>query len=249
MSLDLSSTLTPLTVSQGNPDLKPRRSWNYDLSGELYLGAGALISAAVFYKDIHDEIFTKTMVGTAVYTDGVTYGATITQPVNASSAAVKGAELQIVKDRLDFLPGPLANFGVSLNATWLDGHFNFITTDGASRRIDALFNQPGHIYNATLFYTDGPFTLRAAYNRIGAAPVSVDARYSWRDIWQDSRDQFDLQASYNIKPWLQVMSQVQNVTNTAFEAHLGQNRELLQTRYPVGRTIWFGLILKPRFKH
>lgn len=245
MSLDLSSTLTPLTINQGNPDLKPRRSWNYDLSGEWYLGAGGLLSAALFYKDIHDEIFTKSTVGTGVYTDGVTYGATITQPVNASRAAVKGAEIQIVKDRLDFLPGPLANLGVSLNATWLDGHFDFVSTNGATRRIGALFNQPNHIYNATLFYVDGPFSLRAAFNRIGASPVSVDSQFSWRDIWADSRDQLDLHASYNVTPWLQVIGQVQNVTNTAFEAHLGQNRELLQTRYPVGRTVWFGLVFKP----
>ncbi|WP_380785494.1 TonB-dependent receptor [Sphingomonas sp. R86521] len=248
-SLDMSNVARPLTINQGNPDLKPRRSWNYDLSGELYLGRGGLVSAAVFYKDIHDEIFNLTTQESGVYyADGATYNATISQPVNAAKAMVKGAELQIVKDRLDFLPGPLANFGVSLNATWLDGRFDFVGTTGASRRIGALFNQPDHIYNATLFYAVGPATIRAAFNRIGAAPVSVDSQYAWRDIWQDSRDQLDLQASYNIKPWLQVMSQVQNVTNTSFQAHLGQNRELLQTRYPVGRTVWFGFILKPRFR-
>jgi iron complex outermembrane receptor protein len=248
-SLDLSNVARPLTVNRGNPDLRPRRAWNYDLSGELYLGRGGLISAALFYKDIHDEIFNLTTQAPAVYfADGATYNATIVQPVNASKAQVKGAELQIVKDRLDFLPGPLANLGVSLNATWLDGHFDFVGTGGARRRIGALINQPNHIYNATVFYTDGPFTFRTAYNRIGAAPISVDAQFGWRDIWLDSRDQLDLQASYNIKPWLQVTSQVQNATNTSFEAHLGQNRELLQTRYPVGRTVWFGVILKPNFK-
>lgn len=245
-SLDTSNVARPLTINQGNPDLKPRRAWNYDLSGELYLGRGGLISAAVFYKDIRNEIFTLTTQGTGVYfADGVTYNATINQPVNAAKAMVKGAEVQIVKDRLDFLPGPLANFGVSLNATWLNGHFDFVGSNGASRRIGALFNQPDHIYNATVFYSVGPAVVRAAFNRIGAAPVSVDSQYAWRDIWQDSRDQLDLQASYNIKPWLQVMSQVQNVTNTAFSAHLGQDRELLQTRYPVGRTVWFGVIFKP----
>ncbi len=201
-------------------------------------------SAALFYKDIHDEIFTKSVITTAEY-NGATYPATITQPVNASSAAVKGVEVQLVKDRLDFLPGPLANIGVSLNATWLDGHFDFVTSNGGTRRIGALYNQPSHIYNATVFYVDGPLSLRAAYNRIGASPISVDSQYAWRDIWADSRDQLDLHASYDVKPWLQVMGQVQNATNTAFEAHLGANRELLQTRYPVGRTVWLGLVFKP----
>ncbi|MEP9359943.1 TonB-dependent receptor [Sphingomonas sp. KR3-1] len=248
-SLDTSNQNTPLSINQGNPDLKPRHSWNYDLSGEWYLGNGGLISAALFYKDIHDEIFNKSTVGPAVYyLDGKTYNATIVQPVNASRAAVKGAELQIVKDKLDFLPGPLANLGVSLNATWLDGHFDFIMGTGTSRRIGALFNQPDHIYNASVFYSDGPANLRLAYNRIGASPVSVDSAVAWRDIWADARDQIDLQGSYYILPWAQLTAQVQNLTKTSFEAHLGANRELLQTRYPVGRTIWFGLVIKPRLR-
>ena len=246
MSLDISNSNTPLSISQGNPDLKPRRSWNYDLSGEWYVGNGGLISAALFYKDIRDEIFTKSTTGTGVYyLDGRTYNATITQPINASKAMVKGAEIQIVKDKLDFLPGPLRDLGVSLNATWLDGHFDFVMGNGTSRRINALYNQPGHIYNASIFYSRGPANIRFAYNRIGASPVSVDSSVSWRDIWQDSRDQLDLQGSYYIMPWMQLTAQVQNLTKSSFEAHLGQNRELLQTRYPVGRTIWFGLTFRP----
>lgn len=246
MSLDLSNNSVPLTISQGNPALKPRRAWNFDLSGELYLGRGGLISGAVFYKDIHDEIFTKSTLGTGIYfADGQTYNATITQPVNAASAKIKGVELQVVKDRLDFLPGPLANLGVALNATWLDGQFDFVNTNGTSRRIGALFSQPDHIYNATVFYADGPVTLRAAYNRIGAAPISVDASYAWRDIWQAARDQVDLQASVDVTPWVQLTAQVQNLTRSPFKAYLGEDRELLQTRYPVNQSFWFGIIIKP----
>lgn len=245
-SVDTGSGL--LSISQGNPDLKPRRSWNYDLSGEWYLGAGGLISAALFYKDIHDEIFTKTTVMDYDFQGTTYHDAIITQPVNASSAAVKGLEVQVVKDKLDFLPGPLANLGVSLNGTWLDGHFNFIMGDGSTRRIGALFNQPDHIYNASIYYSDGPANLRLAWNRIGASPVSVDSQVGWRDIWADERDQIDLQGSYYIKPWLQLTAQVQNLTKSSFAAHLGPNRELLQTSYPVGRTIWFGFSIKPRFR-
>jgi TonB-dependent receptor len=235
-----------LSISQGNPDLKPRRAWNYDVSGEYYLGAGGLISAALFYKDIKDEIFNRTTTTTtASYMGQTNVPTTISQPLNASSAMVKGAEVQIIKDRLDVLPGRLANLGVAVNATWLDGHFDFQMASGATRRIGALFNQPDHIYNAQIFYTEGPVNVRLAFNRIGASPLSVDSSFTWRDIWTDSRDQLDLQASYYVTRWLQVTAQVQNLTNTAFEAHLGQNRELLQTRYPVGRTVWFGLVLKP----
>ncbi|UAK23347.1 TonB-dependent receptor [Sphingomonas nostoxanthinifaciens] len=248
MTLDTSNSATPLTISQGNPDLKPRQSWNYDVSYEWYFAPGSLFSAGLFLKNIRDEIFTKSTIGSGVY-NGVTYAAMITQPVNGSKAGVKGAEIQLIKDKLDFLPGPLRNLGVSINATWLDGHFDFSSLNSAgtlvTRRVGALINQPDHIYNASLFYVGGPISARIAFNRIGASPVSVDSNYSWRDIWADERDQIDLQASYRIKPWLEVTSEVQNLTNTSFEAHLGPHRGLLQTRYPVGRTVWFGLVFRP----
>ncbi|MET4897857.1 TonB-dependent receptor [Sphingomonadaceae bacterium jetA1] len=235
-----------LSVSQGNPELKPRRAWNYDLSAEWYVDHGGLLSAALFYKDIRDEIFNRTSTFNNYAFDGVTYtSATVSQPVNASRAAIKGLEVQAIRDKLDFLPGPLGDLGVSLNATWLEGHFDFIMDDGGARRIGALFNQPDHIYNASLYYSTGPLNVRLAWNRIGASPVSVDSQVAWRDIWADSRDQIDLQASYYVRPWVQLTAQVQNLTKTAFEAHLGQDRELLQTRYPVGRTIWFGVVFKP----
>lgn len=235
-----------LGISQGNPGLKPRRAWNYDISAEWYLGTGGLISAALFYKDIQDEIFTKTITYNNYAFEGVTYqSATVSQPVNAASAVMKGLEIQAIRDKLDFLPGPLKDLGVSLNATWLDGRFDFIMGDGSTRRIGALFNQPDHIYNASIFYSSGPANIRFAWNRIGASPVSVDSGVAWRDIWQDSRDQIDLQGSLYVKPWVQLTAQVQNLTKTSFKAHLGQDRELLQTRYPVGRTIWFGLVFKP----
>ncbi|WP_084579559.1 TonB-dependent receptor [Sphingomonas azotifigens] len=235
-----------LTITQGNAALRPRRAWNYDLSAEWYLGRGGLVSAALFRKDITDEIFTKTISYTNYAFEGTTYqSATVSQPVNASSARVQGIEVQLVQDKLDFLPGPLRDLGVSLNASWLDGHFDFVMSNGSNRRIGALFNQPDHIYNASLFYSRGPANVRFAWNRIGAAPVSVDSGAAWRDIWQDARDQIDLQGSYYVTPWLQATAQVQNLTKAPFRARLGEQRELLQTRYPVGRTLWFGLVFKP----
>lgn len=236
-----------LYISQGNPDLKPRRAWNYDLSYEYYMGSGSVLSAALFYKDIKNEIFTQSSIGSGIY-DGETYQAVISQPVNAANAAIKGAELQIVKDKLDFLPGPLANLGVSLNATWLDGHFDFVNGDGVTRRIDALYNQPNHIYNASLYYSDDRLNLRFAWNRIGSSPLSVDSSVSWRDIWASERDQIDLQGSYYITPSIQITAQVQNLTKESFTAYLGENRELLQTRYPVGRTFWLGVSFTPGLK-
>ena len=43
-----------------NPNLKPRRPTNFDLSAEWYSAPGALASVAVFNKQIQNEINTPT---------------------------------------------------------------------------------------------------------------------------------------------------------------------------------------------
>ena len=47
-----------ISVSRPNPELKPRRADNFDLSLEYYFdGGNGLLSAGVFHKNIKDEIF------------------------------------------------------------------------------------------------------------------------------------------------------------------------------------------------
>ena len=50
-----------ISVSRPNPELKPRRADNFDLSLEYYFdGGNGLLSAGVFHKNIKDEIFRGT---------------------------------------------------------------------------------------------------------------------------------------------------------------------------------------------
>ena len=55
------------SLSIGNPGLKARNSWNYDLSIEWYPNDLTLLSAAVFFKDIDNEFVGRSQrfVGTA----------------------------------------------------------------------------------------------------------------------------------------------------------------------------------------
>jgi outer membrane receptor protein involved in Fe transport len=45
------------TLSRGNPDLEPTRSYNLDLMAEHYFQAIGVLSAGVFYKKLSDIIF------------------------------------------------------------------------------------------------------------------------------------------------------------------------------------------------
>lgn len=244
-----------LTINTGNPDLKPREAVNYDASYEWFMGHGGLFSAAAFVKTIKNEIFTSARMGEPTLFNGVTYDrVTVTQPQNAADAQVRGLEFSYTQDRFDFLPDALSGVGVNANFTLLDGHFDqsmsaaSIANGGsAKRRTSGLIQQPDYIANLTLFYVKGPFEGRVSYNRIGKALQSADADVSWRDLYQTARSQLDLQASYAIRSDFSVVAQVQNVTTEPFIVKQGEQRELLNYYFPVGRTFWFGLSWKPKF--
>ncbi|CAI9121803.1 TonB-dependent receptor [Brytella acorum] len=235
-----------VNISQGNPNLKPRHSWNYDLSYEWYPQKDTMLTVGIFYKDIHDEIYTRTSYG-SVMMDGANYAAVISEPLNASGAGLRGVEMQLMRQRFGFLPGILKNFGISFNATFLQGFYEEAMDDGSQRRVNGLSNQPSHIYNASLFYADKRLEARVAYNRIGKSLYSTSGTASWQDMWFQERGQLDLQVSYRFFKWLSATGQVQNLTDAGFETRMGPHQDLIQDSHPAGRSVWFGLRFQPDF--
>nr|WP_315222482.1 TonB-dependent receptor [uncultured Duganella sp.] len=242
-------TAGDLTVNRGNPNLAPREAWNYDLSYEWYPRNGGVVSAALFYKDIKNEIFTTSVVGAPTDYQGRTYtNVTVSQPLNSAKAGMRGLELQYVGDRFAFLPKSLRGVGVSANLTWLKGFFNqpmsaaSVANGGpATRRSGGLVRQPDFIANATLFYAAGPADVRLSFNRIGRALESVDQDTGERDLYAMGRNQLDLQASYQISRALKAVVQGQNLGKSPFVVRQGANQELLNNYFPVGRSFFIGL--------
>ncbi|VXC99800.1 TonB-dependent receptor [Sphingomonas sp. 8AM] len=240
-----------LTINTGNPDLKPREAWNYDLSYEWYMGGGGLLSVAGFAKDIRNEIFTSSEQGPVTTFQGVTYqNVFLSTPRNAASARVKGIELGYTQDRIPLLPG----LGFNANFTLLDGSYRQpVSAAGvasglpASRRTSGLIQQPDYIANLTVFYGIGPVELRASYNRIGRALQSADGDTPTRDLYQEPRQQVDLQARYAVRDGLELVGQVQNLTKEPFIVRQGVNRDYVNYYFPVGRIFWLGLSWKPQW--
>ncbi|MBJ6123669.1 TonB-dependent receptor [Sphingomonas sp. BT553] len=239
-----------LTVSTGNPDLKPREAWNYDLSYEYYMPAG-MISVAAFAKDIQNEIFTSSQQGPATTFQGVIYQTVfISTPRNAAGAKVKGLEVGYTMDRIAALPG----LGFNANFTLLDGSYRQpVSTAGiasglpATRKTSGLIQQPDYIANVTVFYATGPVELRASYNRIGRALQSADGDTPTRDLYQQPRQQVDVQARFAMREGLELVGQVQNLTKEPFIVRQGTGRDYLNYFFPVGRTFWLGLSWKPNW--
>ncbi|MBN6111271.1 TonB-dependent receptor [Xanthomonas sp. CFBP 8700] len=243
-----------VTVTVGNPDIKPRVSTNLDLSLEWRLpdDFDGMLAAAVFDKRIQDEIFTLSRTDQFSY-NGTTYSnVLISTPANASKAHIRGLELSAVLNTL--LPGvpALSGLGASANLALLNGGMDVPYSVGSApnvsqrqRSVDRLVGQPGYTANASLFYSVGGLELRAAYNRQGKALRAIVSNIDWQDLYWAPRSQLDLSATYAINKQVSVVGQVSNVTHSRITSVTGPGENLLKDTYSVPTTYWFGIRFTP----
>ncbi len=234
-----------VTVTQGNPDIKPRESNNLDVSAEWYLPNSNLVSLALFNKNIKNEIYTLTSQGTMFY-NGATRAASITQPVNASSSKINGVELNYVQNSLGWISPALRGLGFSANLSFLNGQLNAATSSGTTRTIKNLVNQPDQIRNLTLFYNYQQLGVSAAYNWTGRSLRLVDASLPSQDVYWQPRKQIDLQARYDLGHGWRAFAEVANLTNSPVTSVTGPNKDLLKDTFSLGRMFWVGLNYSPK---
>lgn len=229
-------------LARGNPDLTARQSDNVDVSLEYYFpGNQGVISVGLFYKDIADEIFNFTDIETI---GGVS--TRVTQARNVGSAKVKGIEANFIQNRLPFLPGPLADFGVSANFTYIDGKVEVTGAGGALLRTSRLLQQPRTIVNASMFYSSGPFEGRVTYARVSEFLTSL-ATSPGRSQDREDRpyQQFDVSARLNLNDHFQLTAEARNVTNTRRSNYqLADSGDLLRDYNIYGRTFFGGVAFK-----
>jgi TonB-dependent receptor len=196
-----------LTISRGNPDLKPRRSDNFDVAVEYYSEGNTLLALSGFWKNIKDDIYT--MRGADEIINGATYE--VTQPMNALSSKMRGLEFQFVSSKLPGMPGFLKDkLGISANLTrmWADMTYLSGTTEV---HLDALQYQADWLANASVFYRlPNKGEVRVAYNWKSKSPISLGA-YSWTTYWLESRGQLDAALRYSLADNVIVKLQANNI--------------------------------------
>lgn len=227
------------TLSRGNPDLKPRKSMGLDLSAEYYSSNGGLVSLGLFYKDIKDEIYSVTSIETIDL--GLGRGAEqvqVTRPDNAQSATLFGVEAA-VQQSLKFLPKPFDGLGVNLNATYVKSTLDVLTSTGPRRL--GFFFQPTWAANATIFYENGPFEARLAYNYTGTFLETINQTVPGSDQFWRWRGTMDAQLRFRVTPNIDLFVEGENLTNSGRIELTGPNRDLLQESARFGRSFSFGL--------
>jgi iron complex outermembrane receptor protein len=181
-------------VSYGNPQLDPYRATNFDAAFEWYFTRQSLLSVAFFHKDIASFPLASSIQGTyastglplSILSPGSPAAQnpeaqpwTISTVVNGTGAKLSGIELGL-QTPFRFLPGPLKNLGIILNATFIGSNATYtvqapgttITSTGAVNLVNTsvsstFFGLSKRTWNATLYYEKGGFSARGSFSYRG----------------------------------------------------------------------------------
>lgn len=227
----IDNTKTPVAITQGNPDLKPTFSDNFDLMGEYYFSNIGLLSGGAFYKRIKDVIFSDR----SYYTDnGTSY--MVTQARNLDNAWLAGFEAGINK-RFNFLPGFWSGFGVEVNYSYIHSEVNVPRTraqEGDKLVTDksGLPNQSKNLFNTIVFYEHNGVMIRLAGNYRGASVETINQQLG-KDfyIWTDKNFTLDASATVNITSNIRAFVELNNLTDEPLRTYMGDKRRTASTEW------------------
>ena len=236
------------TLSFGNPLLDPFRANSVDLGIEWYFAKEALLSVAVFYKDIKTFVTRETasvpfselglpeslLSGSPSGPDDIF---TVQRNINGEGGDLKGIEIQY-QQPFTFLPGVLKNFGFLGNLTLLDSEVNYGTAAAPLR--DQLTGLSKTGFNTTLYYEDSKFSARVS----GAYRSSFLTRVpgqNGNDI-EGTRATFNVDAamSYAINDRIRVTIEGINLTDEIRAQFVDSVGDRPVTYNHTGRTVLVG---------
>jgi iron complex outermembrane recepter protein len=231
-----------LQASGGNPDLKPYKATNADLSFEYYYQPGSFFTVAAFYKRV--ENFIVNQLGDEVFQIGANSafptGAAnfrVLRPRNLEDADVYGVEVGF-QHSFTYLPGVLSGLGVTANATFVSS--SAALTTGAVLPLEGL----GDSQNLVLFYDKGDFEARIAYNRRDEFIQTASNGTGGDPIFVEAQGQVDISARYDISTNVSVFFEGINVTNEKVNRRGAFDNQFLSivesgARYALGARVTF----------
>lgn len=215
-----------LTISQGNPDLKPLKSWNLDLSGEWSNAEGGYAMIGAYYKKLSDYMYDNgsTQVNTGetptnlLTYNGKTYDrVSLSHPTNGGEGTVKGLEVQLYQ-KFGMLPGWLSGFGAGANFTrqWTE-------VDIGKGEKHPIQNAPEYLANVKVNYAWKGLTVDLTHNYTGEAVIAYND-VAGLELWTRPVKRTDLHAGYDFGKGVKLDLSVSNLfKDYSYWAHVGKN--------------------------
>ncbi|QCK15931.1 TonB-dependent receptor [Mangrovivirga cuniculi] len=204
---------------RGNPALKPATAMNFDLMAERYFESIGMMSGGLFYKNIDDFNYSRSIdnYDDPQFGDGLEY----TTFDNGGNAQVFGVEVAFQKQIWKGL-------GLYVNYTYTQS-----STEGIEGREDDDLELPGtatHMFNGSLSYETSKLVLRISANY---ADDYIDelGGDSFEDRFYDKQFFLDANASYAFNKNWRVFAEANNLTNQPLRYYQGIPSRTMQVEY------------------
>ncbi len=225
----------------GNPYLDPEHSNNIDVSYEWYYSASSMFSLAYYRKDI-DSTIEDGPERIPFDIGDKTYLVTVAQ--NLPGTVIDGYEIAIVHGFTE-LSSWLKHTGVGFNYTFTDEASELIDQEGdpiARQRLSE------HSYNMMMYYDDGTFSTRLAYNWRDefVRRVAVDLGFGRAEQLPEieaARGQLDLTANYTVNEHIKINFAAVNLTDSETERFM-KYEQLTNYIANAGRRYTLGLVYR-----
>ncbi len=248
------ATTGTLTVTSGNPLLKPFRATTFDSSFEWYFGKNAFIGLGLFQKNIGTYI--QTLQVTMPYNQtglplsllpanlNGTENFAVTTPINTEGGKLTGFEFNY-QQPFTFLPGSLKNFGTLFNYTYVKSKIKYqVSPTSAVTVTDDLVNLSPKSVNGTLYYDDGRLSARVSGSYRGGFITRVPGQNNNDVEGKNSSLNVDASVSYKVNKNFEVTLEGVNLTNQANDQFVSRLRDSPVVHSVTGREVLVGVRYK-----
>ncbi len=244
------------TGFEGNPELEPFRSNQYDLSAEWYIDDSSLLAFVLFHKDIDSYIDIESFTATRDYRTLDASGANVIEarefalerPVNGEGISIQGFEINYQQD-LGY------GFGVTANYTYADADLNQTEAQREAGQEPVLFGHSEDTWNATAYYEQNGLAARLSYtfrseypsNHLHGANIQTSTQQAGTaDLglgfgvsrgligYKGDFGQLDFNASYNVTDDMELLFQVINLADEEILWYASRENHTPDTGRPIG---------------
>lgn len=258
-SLGVDNTAEIFTGSGGNPQLKPFKTWQFDLAYETYFGDGGYASIGGFYKEIQSYPFSSSEAYDFADILGPLSQIVDNIPDNGIPNSTVGR--RDFKENLDggkiygveFSTAiPFSMIAEELSGFGMLGSASFTKSEIIDPNSGSEITLPGlskTVINGTLYYEDHGFQARASVRHrskfLGEVATLSLAR-TLVDV--EAETIIDAQLGYDLSEvgidGLSILFQVNNLTNEPFITYYNGDPRQTRDYQNYGRTFLFGLNYK-----
>lgn len=244
------STTGTLSITAGNPYLKPFRAKTFDFSAEWYHDRNGFIGLGLFQKNI--DTYIQSLRTNIAYKDSglplsllpsnFTGDETFqyTTPINTPGGKLKGFEVNF-QQPFNFLPGWGKNFGVLLNYTKVQSKITYLVSPTSNSVIvDDLINMSPTSANGTLYYDDGTFSARVSLSKRSSFLTRVPGQNNNDVEGKNGTRNVDMSLSYKVTPNLDLTLEGVNLTNEANDQFISRARNSSVVYHVTGREYLIG---------